>query len=153
VQFFPMTDDSERRTVMTLRIALSAAAGALLCGCVSDADIASRSLIAPDSPVARAIAEARGASAAYPAFSDIPSAPADLPTAEDWRKSAGDIELARRSLAQGGTAPDGPGDTEAFVRDARARVGNETAPEDSTAAALAFIRESQQRATPPPAPR
>jgi hypothetical protein len=141
------------RSLTARRLGLVLGACAMAGGCLSDHDIAERSLIEPGSPVAQAIEAARAQTPAYPKFSDIPAVPGDLHTPEAWRQAAGDLDAAGRSLDRTIAAnPPLVGDTEAFLREAQIRTAGEPV-EDSTAAAEAFLRQGVQRATPPPLPR
>ena len=135
------------------RAIILAGSALVLTACVSEQDIAARSLVAPDSPVARKIAEVRSAPAAYPTFADVPARPTDLPTSEAWRRAVAALESSRGELVSASGPDPVLADTDAFIRDAQARTAGEPAPQDNTAAAEAFLREGRERATPPPAPR
>lgn len=138
----------------TGRFGLALGACALASGCISDKDIAQRSLIEPGSPVAMAIAAAKAQPPAYPKFSDIPAVPTDLRPASAWRQLAADIEAGRLGLDRTIAAnPALSSDTEGFLRESQARTAGDAPVEDATAASEAFRRQGIERATPPPLPR
>lgn len=138
----------------TGRLGLALGACTFACGCISDREIAERSMIEPGSPVAMAIASAKSQPPAYPKFSDVPAVPTDLRSAAAWRQLAGNLDAARQGLDRTIAAnPPLSSDTEGFLRDALARTAGAAPVEDSTAASEAFRRQGIERATPPPLPR
>lgn len=142
------------------RLLLCAAAGSLLCACVTLPDVVEPYAGAPadpGSPAAAAIAAQAASRTEYPTFADIPQLPTDLRSTEGWRTVVAGTEEDREALLAD-TAPStfSLNDTEAFAARSQAIVAYDPAdvPTAADAAATeAWARAMRERATPPPRSR
>lgn len=142
------------RLAMTSRLLACVGVAALVNGCAGGPfNPFTSPPVDSASPIADEVATAARSNRGYPAFSDIPNAPAEQRSARAWGEAAADVEAAGERLARE-TAPEtwSLGDTQAFVDKAEARVEGDGAPAggDDTES---FARSARQRATPPPSPR
>lgn len=111
----------------------------------------------PASPLAGKISAVADEKGGYPKFSQVPSMPTDVRTAQAWKNSVNGVEAAGAQL-KADTAPDTftLNDTDAFAAKARAAVagaGEAPGEEAARAASDAFARQARERATPPPSKR
>jgi hypothetical protein len=137
------------------RVGAGLGAALLLCGCASHNPFATAP-VDPTSPVAAEIAAKARANKDYPAFSEIPAAPADVRPLAAWAVSVNEVVSAGARLEQE-TAPHTwtleASDTARFAARARTEAGPQGAEQSTSAASEAFAREIRERATPPPPPR
>jgi hypothetical protein len=128
----------------------------VLTGCASESDLARRSQIAPDSPVAMAIAEVQAHPSPYPSFADFPKTPTGMRLPVAWEEGRHQLAVAGDELAKISAAPAEMPDPAAFARQLRAASGLDQVPvpgPDAAAELEAYARELRERATPPPPPQ
>ena len=138
------------------RSAVVLIAAATLSACASESELTKRSQIAPDSPVAQAIAEVQAHPLPRPRFADFPKTPMDMRPPVVWEQNRHNLALASAEMDQLSAAPLEMPDPAAFARQARANSGFDQiavpGPE-ATAELEAYARELRERATPPPPPQ
>src|SRR4051794_35648517 len=83
----------------TAALALTGLGAVLLAGCASGSDMAARSKIDPNSPLAAAIAAAKTQPLPAPSFRNIPMNPPEMRPAGAWEQSATALEGQGRELA------------------------------------------------------
>ncbi len=132
----------------------SVAVSGLLGGCALQAPFGA-AIVDQTSPIAAEVAAKAEASQAFPQFTDIPPAPADLRPVKAWGKAAADSEGARDQLmAETADQTWTLNATDRFVEAAALDAGPDLgAGVSTTAATEAFAAEIRRRATPPPSPR
>jgi hypothetical protein len=136
------------------RLALTVGAAAMLCGCASAPDLTDKT--PPNPALALAIAKVKAQPIAFPKFSDIPNAPANLPTGQSWTTKEKALESSATALSGALTGAPEINDPDAFAKATTAQSGLaavEVPGPDSNAAIDAFAREMRERATPPPPPK
>jgi hypothetical protein len=136
-------------------LTLAGLGGLMLAGCASENDMAARSKIPPNSPLASAIMQAKTQPLPAPSFRDIPMNPPDMRPAAAWEQSATALQSANRELVAVAATPVELPDPEAWGKRTAAAVGLDsiTPPAANNAAELeAYARELRERATPPPPP-
>jgi len=136
-------------------LALTGLGALLLAGCASESDMAARSKIPPNSPLAAAIEQATTQPLPAPSFRDIPMKPPQMRAAGAWEQSATALQGQGRELAGIAAMPVELPDPEAWGKRTAAAVGLDsiTPPGPNNAAELeAYARELRERATPPPPP-
>jgi hypothetical protein len=134
----------------------AAIALASLCACATEADIAKRSQIAPDSAVSKAIAEAQAHPGAYPTFAQFPKKPTDIRAAGSWDQARASLSADAAKLTAVANQTVEMPDPDAYAKRLRATAGLDAipVPGPETAAELdAYARELRERATPPPPPK
>jgi hypothetical protein len=134
----------------------AAIALASLCACATEADIAKRSQIAPDSAVSKAIGEAQAHPGAYPTFAQFPKKPTDMRPAGSWDQARTSLSADAAQIAAVANAAAEMPDPDAYAKRLRAAAGLDAipVPGPETAAELdAYARELRERATPPPPPK
>ena len=137
-------------------LALTGLGAALLAGCASESDMAARSKIPPNSPLAQAIASVKTEPQPAPSFRNIPMNPPQMRPAGAWEQSANALQGQSRELAGIAAVPVELPDPDAWGKRTAAAVGLDslTPPGPNNAAELdAFARELRERATPPPPPQ
>lgn len=135
---------------------LTAIAASGLSACAIEGGLSQRSTIAPDGPVAKAIAEAKARPGAFPNFADFPKKPTDMRKAADWDQGSAVLKKGGEELAAAARSPAEMPDPDTYAKQLRARSGLDqiTPPDAAEAAALdAYARDLRERATPPPPPQ
>jgi hypothetical protein len=155
-----MNGDTQEIWRRRTRLLLCAAAGSLLCACVTLPDVVepyAGAPVDPGSPAAAAIAAQAASRTEYPTFADIPQLPTDLRSTEGWRMAVAGTEEDREGLLRD-TAPStfSLSDTDAFAARSQAIIAYDPAdvPTAADAAATeAWAKAMRERATPPPRSR
>jgi hypothetical protein len=127
---------------------LTAAAGALLSGCIGNPFVDAK--IDPSSPIAPEVARVTRQDAKFPTFASIPKKPTDLRPVAQYGQSARQV-LAEGQALIAATEPSTwtLQGTDAFAEKGRQDAGPQLEP-PKPGDAEAFARELRERATPPP---
>ena len=139
----------------TSALTLTGLGAMLLAGCATETDMAARSKIPPNSPLAEAVAATKTNPPPAPSFRNIPMNPPQMRPAGAWEQSANALQGQGRELAGIAAMPIELPDPEAWGKRTATAVGLDsiTPPGPGNAAELeAFARELRERATPPPPP-
>jgi hypothetical protein len=140
----------------TAALALTGLGAVLLAGCATESDMAARSTIPPNSPLAQAVAAVKSEPQPAPSYRNIPLNPPQMRPAGAWEQTATALQGQGRELAGIAAIPVEIPDPDAWAKRTAAAAGLDaiTPPGPNNAAELeAYARELRERATPPPPPR
>jgi hypothetical protein len=139
-----------RQTRLAAKLAVGAAACALLSACVGNPFADAR--VDPRSPIAAEVAKSVRSNAAYPTFAGIPPVPKDVRPHAQYGQAAGRVEKDAAALAAATADKTWTiTSTDNFAAKARTDAGPELPPV-SPSDTEAFARDQKARATPPPPP-
>lgn len=139
-----------RQTRQAAKLLLGVAGCALLTACVENPFVDAR--VDPRSPIAAEVAKGVRPNAAYPTFASIPPAPKDVRHHAQYGQAASRVEKDAASVvAATGDKSWTLSNTDSFAAKARADAGP-VLPPVSASDTEAFVRDQKARATPPPPP-